>query len=228
MDLPRAHQGGRLPEPGMRGEPGFGRCPPWWAWTCRAPTKVGDYQSTGCERNRVLVDAHLDGHGRAARPPRWATTRARRQGFPHHAWKAMGTWCGQVGASIAVQAFAGVAVFCPRPGLFSTRHVESDGNLVWTSGCERCGAGVPGRGENLSTTRCANQGWHLPGGHPLVFHTARGKWWGFGVDKCVRVLRRKRFKTWCFFRQQPTGARNANAPHRAGRSGSIRCGRIRR
>lgn len=61
----------------------------------------------------------------------------------------MGTWCGQVGASVAAQAFQGVVKIWPCRAVptkvgthqagypwFSTPRVESDGGLVWTSGCE--------------------------------------------------------------------------------------------
>ncbi|HGM4736924.1 TPA: hypothetical protein ACKPYB_003510, partial [Stenotrophomonas maltophilia] len=64
---------------------------------------------------------------------------------------------------------------------FSTPHVESNGNLVWTSGFERCGAGVSGRGDFLSTA-------------PIVFHTVRGERWELDVDKWVRALQRRRFE----------------------------------
>ena len=212
-------------------EPGSGRYPPWWAWACRAPTKVGDYQGTGCEGNQALVDTHRGGHGLAARPPGWATTRAR-QGFPHDAWKAMGTWCGQVGASIAAQAFTDVVIFCPGPDLFSTRCVESDGNLVWTSGCERCSAGVPERGENLSTPRLDGSGSEpIPAEWDPTpwFSTPRvesggGLVWTSECESCGASFSTRGY----FFTSAPTGARNANAPRGAGRSGSIRSGRIRR
>src|SRR2546427_94375 len=125
----------------------------------------------------------------------------------------MGTWCGQVGGSIPPQAFPGAAIFCPRPRLFSTRYVESDGNLMWTSGCEHCSAGVSKRGEILSRSRgqapcraepTLGSSWHQPSmGSALqrygVFHTRRGKRWEFAVDKCRQASQRKRFAAWCFF-----------------------------
>ena len=126
-------------------------------------------------------------------------------GFPHAPWKAMGTRCGQVGGSVATQAFRSMAKIYPhcagnpcraeptlgscwhQPSMgsalqryagFSTPRVESGGGLVWTSACEPCAAGASGHDQFLST--------------------------------------------------RATDAGNANAPHRAGRPGSIRCRWIRR
>ena len=177
----------------------------------------------------VLLDAHLG--GRLPERAIW--------GFPHRTWKAVGTWCGQVGSSVAVQAFPDVVIFCPRPRLFSTRYVESDGNLMWTSGCEHCSAGVSKRGENLSRSRgrapcraepTLGSGWHQPSMGSALHQVRRFStpgvesdgsllWTSAGERHAASVSQRGDFLSI---------ARNANAPHKAGRPGSIRCRWIRR
>lgn len=114
---------------------------------------------------------------------------------------------------------------------------------MWTSGCECCHAGVWKRGEYLSTLRgqalqnraharlrpASADAWApLYSGTPGFPHRA---WKVVGVW-CGQVSARlaaQAFQSMVIFSPATGGgARNANAPHKAGRPGSIRCRWIRR
>ncbi|CAH0063078.1 protein of unknown function [Stenotrophomonas maltophilia] len=48
--------------------------------------------------------------------------------------------------------------------------------------------------------------WAFVAAHsPWVFHTARGKRWGFGVDKSLRATHCNGFEGWQFFVQTESG-----------------------
>ena len=123
MDLPRAHQGGRLPGRAAR----------------VFHTTRGKRWELGVDKwVRALPYKRFQG---------WLFFVHIQDCFPHGTWRAMGTWCGQVGASVAAQAFRDVVKIYPPRAVptkvgtylagtpwFSTPRVESGGGLVWTSG----------------------------------------------------------------------------------------------
>ena len=122
-------------------------------------------------------------------------------GFPHAPWKAMGTRCGQVVVSIAPQAFRSVVKICPR----CTIEAGSAEPALCSRPSQPCIGSALHQVRRFSTPNVESDGSLL--------------WTSTGERHTASVSQRGVFLS-------ITG--NANAPHRAGRPGSIRCRWIRR